>query len=122
MAAPTEEQLARLPKWARKHIDLLAMRLLEASTELGRIRGDKPTRIQVDPDRYRHAGEPNASYYAENDATVRFRTGDDWQDYIDVKLQFHPRRGAAVLIRSGQMGLDIAPESGNVCNIRPRRS
>jgi len=111
------ERLQRLPKWAQQELALLQQRLAEATAELRRVAGAEPTRVQVDPDRL-HGND--TGYNAKDDAIVRFRLGDDWQDYLDVNIEKHPTRGRRIIVRGGRLGISVNPESGNVVNIELR--
>lgn len=118
MVAPTDKQLERLPKWARDHINLLTMRLAGANDVIDRQRGDKKTRVQVDP----HSGlinntERGPRLYLHDTDTVRFMLGDDWTDHIDLHMikDYNGKRG--VLVRGGNTRLMVHPVSSNHVDI-----
>jgi hypothetical protein len=109
---PTVYQMARLPKWAREHIRVQAMRLREACDALLRQRGETPSRVQVEP----HGAAGGPELYLKDTATVRFQLGDNWQDHIDVHIDRHLHRGHQLMIRACNMLL-LHPVSGNHVDI-----
>jgi hypothetical protein len=110
---PTNNQLERLPKWARDHINLLTMRLAEANDVLARQRGGQRSRVLVEPNGYNSAPE----YYARDTATVRFMLGDDWTDHIDLHMIKDNNGKRGVLVRGGNTRLMVHPVSSNHVDI-----
>lgn len=81
MAEPTDEQIAKLPKWAQDHIAYLAGRLrYETQTAIEVTEGQTPIRWTRGVEEWRHVPDG---------ATVRFML--DERHYVDAFLRRAPQ-------------------------------
>jgi len=108
---PMAERMASLPKWARDLIASQERRNNELEASLATHRGEK-SRVRVDP----RGSDSKPEYYARDEAQVSFLLGDDWQDFLDVKIQKRLDGSRELCIRGGHC-IAVRPESGNVVTI-----
>lgn len=119
----TPEQLAKLPKWAQREIEVLQMRHDELSDRLKGLQ--EPSRIWVDPyDEHRIPVEDRRS-------GVRFLLTDEPVEdpggrrhpYIDVRINPGDRAGDPPCLElMASHGITIAPQVSNVVRVWDRRS
>lgn len=122
MTTPTPEQLAKLPKWAQEHVrDLERQRdnAIEAKRERDAAIAALPEFQGTNTFLVRGIIEPIP---LPKDALIRFKTGDDCGDYIEVGFDLerslsrsvgHPN---ALSIRSGGGAL-VVPDAHNALHI-----
>lgn len=111
----TPERVAKLPRWVQWHIEDLVRRNRDLEISLATHRG-KESRVRVDP----RGSDSKPEYYARDLAQVSFLLGDDWQDFLDVRIETQPDGGRVLCVRGGYC-IDVRPESGNVVTIKLRK-
>lgn len=109
---PTPEQLARLPKWARDHVDSLTRQrdnAVERMTEAlaGPEDSDTLADPYMDPPRRLGVG-----------TTVRFQLGERWDAYVDGRVD-RDRFGVRLYLNGGP-ALNVLPRSSNVIEVELR--
>lgn len=109
-----DERVAKLPRWAQQHIEILERDLAEAEKRIEAAqRGPEDTdtiaRIHADHPLHLPAG-----------TTVRFQLGAGYGEYIDCRIE--ERRGGqkCLEIHGGEMLL-LRPMSGNLANATVER-
>lgn len=104
----TDEQIAKLPKWAQNEILRLRADIKSADAKLRKALGEEPSRVLVNP-------YGDVPLYLRDHETVRFYlTGEMRDGYIDVTLE--PYRGT-VRVSSGTALIKVIPGAGNVIRV-----
>ena len=109
-----DERITKLPKWANDHIRNLMLKVEELQASLATHRGEK-TRVRVDP----RGSDDKPEYYARDAAQVSFLLGDDWQDFVDVRIEDQPDGSRQLRICGGRY-INVQPGAANTCNIELR--
>lgn len=111
MSTPTPEQVARLPRWARAHIERLQH---EAAT--ARAERDE-ARLATDPAHSSALLDPYADIPVGlgKNARVRFVLGpDDGREWLDVHVVRDYATGRRAVEVLGGESVSVRPQSGNV--------
>lgn len=116
--SPTPEQIARLPKWARDHLDRLDRRVRDAE----RVRDEAV--LATHPDDSDAVLRPNSDYPVGlgRRPRVRFRLGEEerWE-YVDVTVQTDVVTGRRYLELHGGSALALRPQVTNVLHVSTSR-
>jgi hypothetical protein len=73
--------VSKLPKWARQHIELLTRQRDEAKRQIEQLVEHPATNVVVEPYGRDYNREPR---FVPDDSSIRFMLGSPWQ-YIDVR-------------------------------------
>lgn len=108
-AGPAEDQLAKLPKWARIHLAHQQREIDELKRQLHDARGGvTESNIIVDP----HSDTPQL---VRPGTHVRFMLGDDTDASVTCSIQ--TRRGRPLLQLIAGRALIVHPQSTNVVQV-----
>ncbi len=121
---PTDEQIARLPKWAQDEMRNLMMRVDELTSKLSDAIDAPESRVMIDP----YASGPTGKVrYLPEGETVRFALTE--HEWIDFQLQEDILRREDLLkgvkpdlfvhVCADQQ-LSVDPRSSNVVHLRRR--
>lgn len=110
-----ENKIAKLPVWARDHIENLERRLRETNALYVAVRdmnfaGSGRVQINCLP------GSDRAINLRDHE-TVRFNTGDRWDHYVECSLHIDRFDGPGVVIRGGT-GIEVMPRVTNSIFVR----
>lgn len=113
-----EENIDKLPKWAKQRIETAEQHNVSLKEELrktiGALTGELPTHVELDP-------SPGREAQYLPDQSIRFilrdiREGMKWNDhYVDVQIE----RGRLRVV--GGTSIDVLPEAGNVVLVGIRK-
>lgn len=101
----------KLPKWAQNLIYKLERDLESAHAKLSAGPEDSNTIADPHSDPFRPLG---------TDTTIRFKVGEEWHEYIDVRVRTD-HKGESYIYLMGGDSISIEPESSNTATVRLRR-
>lgn len=110
----SQEDVERLPKWAKELVEVLDLRLAEARQELVQRSGKVTPETKVVADLY--ARTENEAIPLAADTTVRFITGDEEKgEYLDVHIV-----DKELKVSAGNT-LAVFPGGSNTIYVSPQR-
>ena len=111
---PSPEQIAKLPKWAQRHIRVLE---IDLSVARGRLAAAPDSDTYASP--YRNPPEPLGA-----NTTIRLLLGGDLvtaeRNYIDVRRDIDHKGRAYVYVNASDL-LVVEPQASNTVRLRVER-
>ncbi len=119
MKTLNEEEMAKLPKWARHHIEMLYANIDDLDRQRVRLFGksgrNPPPQVLLSSFHGISIGDENDQPLPDSQALriyPQVRQERRWANYIDFRLDAERER---VYVHGGVAGLIIEPSSANTC-------